>query len=189
MAEGVCRRSELRFCCLKRTFCGSQSFLRLIVDRPRGETAGDQRLLPFEGYLGHAQLGFCGQHRSGGGVDVGLLLRRIEQSKDFASLDAGADIDIACEHTSADAEREIRAKTGLDFPGQGDGGLSVARLHDLRVHDCRACDRSRGVIVAATQRDCDKHDRKATRPPQLAFGGSSNDFSLVRILFHDTSMR
>jgi hypothetical protein len=67
--------------------------------------------------------------------------------------------------------------------------LPVARLHDLRAHDCRARVRSRGVIVAATQRDCDKRDRKATRTPQLAFAGSSNDFSLVRILFHDTSMR
>jgi hypothetical protein len=67
--------------------------------------------------------------------------------------------------------------------------LSVPQLHDLRALVRRARDRSRGVIVAAAQRDCDKRDRKAARPPQLAFAGSSNDFSLVRILFHDTSMR
>ena len=33
IAKGVFRRSQLRFCCFKRTFCGSQFFLRLIVDR------------------------------------------------------------------------------------------------------------------------------------------------------------
>jgi hypothetical protein len=68
--------------------------------------------------------------------------------------------------------------------------LSVARLHDLRAHDRSARDGSSGMIVAATQRDCDKRDRKATGPFQLAFAGSSNDFSLVRrVMFHDTSMR
>ena len=150
MAEGVCRRSELRFCCLKRTFCGSQSFLRLIVDRPRGETAGDQRLLPFEGRPGHTQLGFRRYDRCSRRIDIGLLLGRIEQSQDLASLDVSPDIDIASEHTSADAEREVGAETSLDFASQGGGGLSVARLHDLRAHDRSARDGSGGMIIAPT---------------------------------------
>ena len=110
-------------------------------------------------------------HRCGRGIDVGLLLGRIEQSQDFASLDVSADIDIAREHTSADAEREVGAETGLDFAGQGDGGLSVARLHDLRAHDRGARDGSSGMIVAATQRDCDKRDRQDCRAPSACVCG------------------
>ncbi|WP_347337119.1 hypothetical protein [Bradyrhizobium lablabi] len=98
-----------------------------------------------------------------------------------------ADIDIAREHTSADAEREIRAKPGLDFASQGDGGLSVARLHDLCAHDRGTCDGTSGMIVAATQRDCDERGRQDAGPCQLAFAGSSNDSSLdLRVMFHDT---
>ena len=129
-------------------------------------------------------------HRCGRGIDIGLLLGRIEQSQDLASLDVSADIDIAREHTSADAEREVGAETGLDFAGQGGGGLSVARLHDLRAHDRSARDGSGGMIIAATQRDCDKRDRKATGPPQLAFAGSLIDYGVVRsMMFHSKSMR
>ncbi len=190
IAKGVFRRSERSFRCFEHTFCGSQSFLRLIVDRPRGETACDQRLLPFEGRPGHAQLGSCGYDRCGRGIDIGLLLGRIEQSQDLASLDVSADIDIAREHASVDAEREVGAKAGLDFAGQGDGGLPVARLNDLRAHDRGTRDRSSGVIVAATQRDCDKRERKTARNRRLAFAGSSIDFGLVRgVMFHDTSMK
>jgi hypothetical protein len=105
-------------------------------------------------------------------------------------LDMGTDIDIARDHTSADAEREVGAETGLDFASQGDGGLSVARLHDLCTHDSSARDGSSCMIIAATQRDCDKRDRKATGTPQLAFAGSLIDFGFVRsMMVHSRSTR
>ena len=46
------------------------------------------------------------------------------------------------------------------------------------------------MIVAATQRDCDKRDRKATGTPQLAFAGSLIDYGVVRsMMFHSRSTR
>jgi hypothetical protein len=68
--------------------------------------------------------------------------------------------------------------------------LSVARLHDLRAHDRGTRDGSGGVVVAATQRDCDKRGRKTTGTPQFGFAGSLIDYRVVRsMMFHNKSIR
>ncbi|HVQ70217.1 MAG TPA: hypothetical protein VMT08_22205 [Bradyrhizobium sp.] len=46
------------------------------------------------------------------------------------------------------------------------------------------------MIIAPTQRDCDKRDRKTTGPPQFGFAGSLIDYGVVRsMMFHSKSIR
>ena len=134
-------------------------FLGLVERHLRREPIGDQTLLPLKIRLCYPQLDLCGRHRCGRGIQIGLLLGRIEPSQDIASLNMDADIDKAREDAAADAKRQIGAKTGLDFTGKRDRSLSVPRLHNLRAHKRRrfGCV---GAIVAGTERTREKRHRE-----------------------------
>ena len=79
--EGLFRRPQLRLRGFKLTFRGPQSFLRLIEQRPGGESIGNEGLLPLKPRRCHAQLQLRRRHRRGRSIEIGLLLGRIDPSE------------------------------------------------------------------------------------------------------------
>src|SRR5208283_5453836 len=118
VAERIVRRAQLSLRGLKGAFGAAQRFLRLIEGHLGGETVDEQGLLPIKVRLCYAQLGLRRSFRGGRGINIGLLLGRIEPRQDVASIDVGADIDKAREDAATYAKREIGAKTRLNFAGK-----------------------------------------------------------------------
>jgi hypothetical protein len=110
--------------------------------------------------LRHAQLGLRGGYTCARGVEIGLLLGRIEPGEELAGIDVRANVYKAREHAPAHTKGELGAETGLDIAGQGHGGLSILRPHDFSVHQRGTLDRSNGVIIAGTEGRRQKRERK-----------------------------
>jgi hypothetical protein len=116
--------------------------------------------LTIECGLCHAQLGLgCGQ-TSGRRIKLRLLLGRIEARQNIAGIDVGTDIDQSCDHPPAHTKGKISAEAGLDLASQGEGSLSVPRLHDFGVHERGVLDCGGGAVIASSQWGRQKRERE-----------------------------
>jgi hypothetical protein len=146
--------------------------------------------LPIKGCLSHPQLGFRRGKTRSRGINISLLLDRIEARQNVAAFDVSPDVYEPLKHATTDAKRQVGSETGLHLAGERYGSLSVPRLDNLGTHKCRTLGQWRAVIIAGAQWRRQQSDREAgiQTPLNWATNDLSRKKACGKTAFHDTSM-
>jgi hypothetical protein len=99
----------------------AQTLLGPLIDRPGGEALLQEAFLPLEGRRGQPEARLGGAKPGAGGVEIRLLLPRVDTREHVVRRHVVAHIHQPLDDLAADPEREGGAGARCDLSSQDDG--------------------------------------------------------------------